>query len=254
MDTRVRHIDFSERDDVRESAFQQIWTEELDDVFAGVASYYDTANNVASMGLLEKIREEFLNTIELKPNQTALDVCAGTNAIGMAMIKKQPDLNVSAIDRSVAMQDVGRQYAEQRGYHIDSTIADVHRLPYPDNHFDVVTLQYASRHLRVVDVFAEIQRVLKPGGHFYHCDMLRPGSRFVEVLHYAYLRVSLTVTGWIFKSGKNIFDTRSYFIDALRLFYSVDELTDLLIHLGFKNVTSRTLLGGLVGFHKAAKP
>jgi SAM-dependent methyltransferase len=58
-----------------------------------------------------------------------------------------------------------------------------HVLPFPDNHFDVVTLQYASRHLRVDRVFGEILRVLKPGGRFHHCDMLRPGNPLMERLY-----------------------------------------------------------------------
>ena len=41
---------------------------------------------------------------------------------------------------------------------IHSVIGDVHKLPFPDNHFDVVTLQWATRHLRVKQVFDEIRR------------------------------------------------------------------------------------------------
>ena len=151
---------FSDREDVREKLFKRVWTQELNDVFADVAKYYDRANYVASLGLWNKFRNSFLATIELQSGQRALDVCAGTNAVGIAMLRKQPDLKVCAMDRSAAMQEVGRQLAEQEGFHIESVIGDVHKLPFPDNHFDVVTLQWASRHLRVMDVYAEIRRVL----------------------------------------------------------------------------------------------
>ena len=151
------------------------------------------------------------------------------------------------------MQAVGRESAKKLGLKIDSTIGDVHRLPYPDNYFDVATIQYASRHLRVVEVFSEVKRVLKPGGHFYHCDMLRPGNRWVEKIHYSYLRLCLTVTGWIFSSGPAAFNSREYFMNALSMFYSAEELSEVLRHVGFDDVTSKTMLGGLVAFHKATK-
>jgi demethylmenaquinone methyltransferase/2-methoxy-6-polyprenyl-1,4-benzoquinol methylase len=247
-------LHFSDREDVREKLFKRVWTQELNDVFADVAKYYDRANYVASLGLWNKFRASFLATIELQSGQRALDVCAGTNAVGIAMLRKQPDLKVCAMDRSAAMQEVGRQLAEQEGFHIESVIGDVHKLPFPDNHFDVVTLQWASRHLRIMDVSREIRRVLKPGGYFYHCDMLRPGSKLVERAYYAYLRVSLSVTAVLFQSGATARNCKKYFIDALSLFYSAEELSQLLRHMGYENVSSKTLLGGMIGFHKAMKP
>ena len=47
---------------------------------------------------------------------------------------------------------------------------------------------------------------------------------------------------------------RDYFIQAIRLFYSTEELSALLAELGFKNVIGNSVLGGTVGFHKALKP
>jgi demethylmenaquinone methyltransferase/2-methoxy-6-polyprenyl-1,4-benzoquinol methylase len=254
MSNGERAIPFSDREDVRETAFKQVWTEELNDVFADVAKYYDRANHVASLGMWNWLRDGFLATIDLKSGYQALDVCAGTNAVGIAMLKKQPDIQVSAMDRSEAMQEVGRKRAEAQGLQIKSYIGDVHTLPFPDNHFDVVTLQWASRHLRIMDVLQEVQRVLKPGGHFYHCDMLRPGNKLVEIMYYAYLRITLTVTAWIFRSGRPALNCRDYFIKTLRMFYSADELSQLLRQLGFERVSSKSVLGGMIGFHKAQKP
>jgi demethylmenaquinone methyltransferase / 2-methoxy-6-polyprenyl-1,4-benzoquinol methylase len=253
MANGVSAVQFSKREDIREDTFNQVWTEELDHVFADVARYYDRANYVASLGLWGWFQRSFLSIIELKSNQKALDVCAGTNAIGIALLQKQPDLKVHAIDRSEAMQEIGRTFAEQQGFQIESTIGDVHRLPFPDDHFDVVTLQFASRHLRVIEVFGEIKRVLKPGGHFYHSDMLRPNNWLVKRLHFSYLRLCLTVTAWIFSSGPAALNCRKYFVNALSMFYSAEEMSGLLKQLGFREITSKTLLGGLLGFHKAVK-
>jgi len=238
----------------REKAFKSIWSNDLNDVFSDVAGYYDRANIFASLGLLNRLRDRFISTIDIQPGHKVLDVCAGTNVIGISLLKKQPALDIHAVDRSVAMQEVGRHRALRHGFQIKSFISDVHRLPFPDNYFDVVTLQWATRHLRVIEVFSEINRVLKPGGHFHHCDMLRPANRLVEQMYYLYLKILMGVIPRMFRSGPASLKCRNYFIQAIRLFYSTDELSALLAELGFSHIAGRSVLGGTVGFHKARKP
>lgn len=242
------------REIAREDRFNIVWTQELNEVFSDVAPYYDRANYVASLGLWGWFLRWFMATVDIRPRERVLDVCAGTNAIGIALLEREPTLEVHAIDRSAAMQEVGRQRAEARGFHVRGMIGDVHALPFPDNYYDVVTLQFASRHLRVRRVFAEIRRVLKPGGRFYHCDMLRPGNRAVEVPYYAYLRFCLWFTGLVFRSGQAALNCKKYFIDALQMFYSAQELSDVLQDLGYVEVTAKTVFGGMLGFHRAVKP
>ena len=242
------------REVAREERFQLVWTQELNQVFADVAPYYDRANYVASLGLWNWFLQKFMATVDIRPGERVLDVCAGTNAIGIALLKREPTLEVHAIDRSREMQEVGRQRAEALGFRIRSTIEDVHRLPFPDNTFDVVTLQFASRHLRVRQVWGEILRVLKPGGRFYHCDMLRPASRTVEAMYYAYLRFCLWFTGFVFRSGPAALNCKQYFIHALQMFYSEEELSHVLEDLGYVNVTSKSVFSGMMAFHRAVKP
>ena len=242
------------REIAREQQFNDVWTRELNDVFADVAPYYDRANFVASLGMWDKFLREFMSTVDVRPGERVLDVCAGTNAIGIALLKRQPTLEVHAIDRSAAMQEVGQRNAKTLGLQIRSVIDDVHTLPYPDNHFDLATLQFASRHLRVRRVFAEIRRVLKPGGRFYHCDMLRPSNPVVEQLYYAYLRFCLNFTGFLFRSGPAALNCREYFINALQMFYTPAELSDVLEDVGYGNVSSKTVFAGMLGFHRAVKP
>jgi demethylmenaquinone methyltransferase/2-methoxy-6-polyprenyl-1,4-benzoquinol methylase len=242
------------RESLREERFNDVWSRQLNAVFADVAPYYDRANQVASLGLWNWFRDGFLDTIEVRPGYRVLDVCAGTNAIGIGLMERQPRLAVHAIDRSEAMQRVGRQRARAQGFHIDSVLGDVHHLPFPDNHFDIVTLQFASRHLRVKRVFTEILRVLKPGGRFHHCDMLRPANPIVETMYYTYLRFCLNFTAVVFNSGPAALNCREYFIDALQMFYSPQELSSLLRDLGYRHVRVSTVFAGMLAFHTAVKP
>ena len=242
------------REQLREERFNGVWTEELNRVFADVAPYYDQANVVASLGLWDYLLRSFMDTMELSAGERALDVCAGTNAVGIALLKREPRLDVHAMDRSAEMQEVGARRAAALGFKIHSVIGDVHKLSFPDNYFDVVTLQWASRHLRVRQVFSEIRRVLKPGGRFYHCDMLRPANPVVELAYYTYLRFCLNFTALVFGSGRSAHGLKKYFIHALEMFYSADELSLVLRDCGFERVGAKTVLAGMIGFHRAAKP
>lgn len=242
------------REAVREQYFGNVWESQLNDVFADVAPYYDRANSVASLGLWNWFLRRFMATIDVKPGQRALDICAGTNAIGIALLEREPSLEVHAMDRSAAMQEVGRQRAAARGMKIRSYIGDVHALPFADAHFDIVTIQYASRHLRIKRVAEEAFRVLKPGGRFHHCDMLRPANSVVERLYYTYLRACLTTTGFLFRSGPQALNCRQYFIQALKMFYSAEELSMILRDIGYADVAAKTIFCGMIGFHRAVKP
>ncbi|MDH5412054.1 MAG: class I SAM-dependent methyltransferase, partial [Alphaproteobacteria bacterium] len=129
----------------------------------------------------------------------------------------------------------------------------VHSLPFPDASFDVVTLQFASRHLRIVDVFSEVRRVLRPGGAFYHSDMLKPQNPMVATLYGGYLKACVSGTALAFGSGTAAWSCRNYFVRAIELFYSSAELTELLRQIGFSDVTSNNAPGGIMAWHRAIK-
>jgi len=250
-DTAARY--FSGKEMARKEAFSGIWGDELHAVFKDVAPYYDVASNVASLGMCITWRRRFLSAVDLKPGDSVLDVCAGTNAVGIGLLKKQPAAKVTAIDRSQDMQDVGQKLARENGVEIESVVGDVHKLPFPDNSFDVATLQWASRHLQIVDVFSEIRRVLKPGGRFHHCDMLRPENPVVQALYSTYLKGCVSATALIFGSGKEARSCRNYFVEAIELFYSSREITEMLEHVGFSPVTAQDAMGGVMAIHRATK-
>lgn len=244
---------FSAREWTRKREFGGVWSNELHAVFRDVAPYYDIASDVASFGLYSRWRRRFVSSIELRPGDEVLDICAGTNAIGLGLLHREPEARVCGMDKSVAMQQVGRRTAQSQGFEIESVIGDVHQLPFPDGSFDIVTLGWASRHLAIVDVLSEIKRVLRPGGAFHHCDMLRPRDPVVEGLYCAYVKACVTFTALAFRAGPEAWRCRDYFVRALRRFYSAEEFTELLSQIGFADISCWRAPGGVVAFHKAIK-
>lgn len=250
---QARPRDFSAHETVRSRAFSKIWNRELHAVFKDVAPYYDVASNVASLGLCALWRRRFLAMIDIQPGERALDLCAGTNAVGMGLLARQPTARVFALDRSPSMQAVGHGLARARGLEVTGTIGDAHHLPFADASFDIITLQFASRHLSVMEVFREVRRVLRPGGRFYHCDMLRPGNAATEALYAAYLKACVATTAFLFSSGAEARSCRDYFVESIRLFYTPDELAMLLTEVGFGDVSYKAAPGQILAAHRAVK-
>src|SRR5436190_5231865 len=65
---------YADREFARSEAFEKIWTEVINDVFADVARYYDRANVFATLGLIDPLRRRFIATMDLRPNERVLDV------------------------------------------------------------------------------------------------------------------------------------------------------------------------------------
>jgi demethylmenaquinone methyltransferase/2-methoxy-6-polyprenyl-1,4-benzoquinol methylase len=84
--------------------------------------------------------------------------------------------------------------------------------------------------------------------------MLRPGNRVVERLYYGYLRTCLAFTGFLFRSGPAALNCKKYFINALQMFYSAEELSVVLRERGYVDVTAKTVFCGMLGYHRAVKP
>jgi demethylmenaquinone methyltransferase/2-methoxy-6-polyprenyl-1,4-benzoquinol methylase len=58
----------------------------------------------------------------------------------------------------------------------------------------------------------------------------------------------------LFQSGEAARNCKKYFINALSLFYSAEEFSQMLRQMGFEKISSKTLLSGMIGFHRAMKP
>lgn len=246
---------FAQRERQRRSLFAHTWEKMIPVVFKDVPRYYRLGNVVASLGLWEVWVTQFIGTMKVPPDGKVLDVCAGTNDIGIRLLRKHPGLSVTAIDRSGEMQAEGQRRARRYGVRIDSVIDDVHALPFPDASFDAVTLQAASRHLQLDKALPEILRVLKPGGAFYHCDMLKPKSGLVERLYLSFLHVSVDWTAAIFGTSAAARQCSDYFEHAIANFYTAEELSEVLRLVGFTGVRcKKSLWGGMVAFHAACRP
>lgn len=248
--------DLLKREDFRSNLFGETWRTLIPEVFRDVPTYYDKGNAVASLGSCSRWSTKFAAAIHrcLPPRSTVLDVCSGTHDIPLRLLAIDPTLEIHTVDSSVDMTAEGQRRARERNQAIHARVCDAHALPFAENSFDAVTLQFASRHLEIIRVFREIYRVLKPGGIFCHNDMLRPALRTVEVPYLIYLRFSVWFTAKLFGSSANSIKCVSYFANAIRHFYTPSELGELLKGVGFVGIESRSFITGVMSYHISRKP
>jgi demethylmenaquinone methyltransferase/2-methoxy-6-polyprenyl-1,4-benzoquinol methylase/phosphoethanolamine N-methyltransferase len=130
---------------------------------------------VSSFGQEKAIRQATLRVAELKPGDKVLDVGCGTGTLGVAAWRKvRPDGEVTGIDASPEMVELARRKAKKKGSGAQFKVAPIEALPLEDGSLDVVLSTLMLHHLPD-DVkgegFAEVARVLKPGGRFVAVDL-----------------------------------------------------------------------------------
>lgn len=147
------------------------------------ARFYDLASWAMLLGRGPAIREKTLEVARLAPGQHLLDVGCGTGTLALAAWRRlQPEGKVFGIDASPEMIEMARQKAEKRAMRVSFQLSAIEDLPFPDASFDVVLSSFMLHHLPE-DVrrqgFAQVLRVLKPGGRFLAVDLADSTSSLI---------------------------------------------------------------------------
>jgi SAM-dependent methyltransferase len=99
--------------------------------------------------------------------RVVLELAAGTGVLTRAMMASLPGARVTATDLNVAMVDVGSAQVPGATWRQ----ADAMQLPFGDASFDLVACQFGVMFFPDRPAtYAEVARVLRPGGHFlFNC-------------------------------------------------------------------------------------
>lgn len=93
-----------------------------------------------------------------------LETAAGTGVVTRALRQRLPAVDIIATDLNTSMLDEAR--ARSGGTDVTWQQADAHRLDFADDSFDVVVTQFGVMFFDRALAYAEVRRVLRPGGVF----------------------------------------------------------------------------------------
>lgn len=122
-----------------------------------------------------------------KNPQSILDIGTGTATLSIMMKKAHPQANIVGLDGDEKILAIARSKVEQQKLNIGLIKGMSYQLPFPDNHFDVITSSLMLHHLRDEDklrTFKEVLRVLKAGGEFCIADWGKPDTVTSRLLFY----------------------------------------------------------------------
>lgn len=228
-------------------------TERVRGIFSEIADRYDTFNKLASLGIDKGWRRELVRACAADSGSRILDLCAGTGDVALAIAQQAAPAEIVVTDFTPEMLAIaeikGAQYSGRT--QLSYLHADAQSLPFDNASFDVVTVAFGVRNLPHRDRnFAEVMRVLKPGGRYVILEFSRPPFAPWRAVYHVYLRVVIPALGGMLTGDREGF---VYLNDSIRRFPAQSELSAELRAGGFSAVTWKNLSGGIVALHTAVK-
>ncbi len=148
------------------------------------ARLYDLLTRALLMRRQGKYVKSILALAQIQPGESVLDVGCGTGTLAIAARLNAPeDSVIHGLDASPAMIERARQKAAQADANVDFQPGLAEALPFADATFDLVMSSMVMHHLPgdlKARAFAEMYRVLKPGGRLLVVDFEPPANPLVR--------------------------------------------------------------------------
>ena len=220
-------------------------------VFDSVATRYDLMNDLMSLGLHRAWKFYTVMVADLKAGHRVLDIAGGTGDLSLAFAKKVgPSGQVVHTDINEAMLRVGRDRLLNRGQVLPTVVCDAEKLPFPDAHFDRVSVAFGLRNMTHKDqALREMARVLRPGGKLLVLEF----SKVAKPLEKAYDIYSFKVLPLLGRWVARDEDSYRYLAESIRMHPDQQALKDLMHNNGFSHVDIHNLSAGVVALHVGIK-
>lgn len=194
---------------------------------------YDILSGLLGLGPNSQNSRMVIELANVKPGDGVLDVGCGTGSLTLtAQPYAGPSGKVYGIDAAPEMIEAARRRAPRSGLGVVFEVGLIEKLAFPDATFDVVISRLAIHHLPD-DLkrrgFADVLRVLKPGGHLLIADFRPPTNP-----------VLLHITSALV--GSHMLQT------------NVWGLPPMLASAGFVEITSRPTRSTFLAFVSGKKP
>ena len=220
-------------------------------VVDSVASKYDVMNDLMSGGLHRAWKAYTVMVANLKEGDQVLDIAGGTGDLSMAFSKTGgASGTVVHTDINEAMLRVGRDRLTDKGIFLPTLVCDAEKLPFPDNHFNLVSVAFGLRNMTHKDAaLKEMNRVLKPGGKLLVLEF----SKVAKPLEKVYDWYSFNILPKMGSMVEGDPDSYRYLAESIRMHPGQEELKTLMQAAGFGHVDYHNMSAGIVALHVGIK-
>jgi len=203
------------------------------EVFDSVANDYDLMNSMAG----------------LRPGQQVLDLASGTGDLARLMAPEVGDSgHVVLSDINAAMLANGRSQLIDKGVtgNVSFALANAEQLPFPDNHFDLVSIAFGLRNVtNIPRALDSMYHTLRPGGRLLVLEFSKPASALKPVYDFYSFKV-LPQLGHLIAKDESSY---RYLAESIRMHPDQQTLQGMMEQAGFEDCDYHNLSGGIVAIH-----
>jgi len=226
--------------------------QQVADMFDNISHRYDFLNHFLSLGIDKLWRKKAVKLLMKIEPKTILDIATGTGDFALESLKLNPT-KVTGIDISKGMLDKGLEKIKRRNKTsiIELQIADSENLPFNDSSFDAITCGFGVRNFEDLRKgLLEIKRVLKKDGMFTILEFSKPKNFPIKQSFNFYSRFILPTFGKIISRDPSAY---TYLPESVAAFPEGKEFEDILINIGFINIKTKLLSGGIASIYYGIK-
>jgi demethylmenaquinone methyltransferase/2-methoxy-6-polyprenyl-1,4-benzoquinol methylase len=219
-------------------------------IFNSTAADYNRIETILGLGTGSWYRGQALQRAGLAPGMETVDVGVGTGLVAkQAAIILGDASKVTGVDPSPGMLANARVPAG-----VKLVPGSAEHIPFPDNHFDFLSMGYALRHISDLSVaFAEFYRVLKPGARFCVLEITCPEKPMQKMLLKAYLRGVVPTLAKLASRSKDTSLLWRYYWDTIEACAVPARVIDTFEKTGFVEVNRHVELG-IFSEYRGIKP
>ena len=222
-------------------------TAHVREMFGSIAARYDLANHVLSCGIDFYWRARAAQIVDAWHPRTIADLATGTGDLALAMQRKSPYAELTAVDFLPEMLELARRKGVRR-----VVLADALKLPFDTASFDCVTIAFGLRNLENSSAaLSEMWRVLNAKGHLLVLEFSLPTTPIIRAVYRFYLHRCLPLLGSLLTKKRSAYD---YLGDSIEEFPSGNAMCELMRGAGYAFPSFEPLTGGIVTIYTATKP
>jgi demethylmenaquinone methyltransferase/2-methoxy-6-polyprenyl-1,4-benzoquinol methylase len=223
---------------------------EVGAMFDRISGVYDPMNLVISAFQEPRWRKRAVASTGLKPGGRAIDVATGTGKVAADLLAAaEPGGEVLGVDLSPGMIGVARErYEGHPG--LTFVVGDALALPAENDRFDAATIAFGMRNLPdYTKGFAEMARVVRPGGKVVCLEIARPRSRLARVMRWWFDRI-VPLIGRVAGQG----GAYAYLVRSVQNYPAPERIAELMREAGLVGIRWIGMSGGIVTIHVGTVP